>query len=142
MSKKAAFNPNFAPKEKGVTLLELAIVTIIVGLLTSVASIYYFNAIERFYAQEGGQILINLFGSQKRYALENNGAYATDLNDLDIQVRASAYFDPPTVANNPDDIAKITRTDSYYLQIDEDANITCAQNMGPAGICTKLGYRP
>ena len=59
--------------QAGFTLAEIAIVVIAVGIISSVGFVNYSTMIEKFRAKEGEQILIALFGAEKRYAQEHTG---------------------------------------------------------------------
>lgn len=61
--------------KKGFTLLELAIVITIIGVLTSVALPKLYSAIERSRSAEALAILSNLRGAMERCFLMNNGTY-------------------------------------------------------------------
>ena len=127
---------------KGFTLVEMVVLTIIIGALAGVAIVNYQPVVEKMRSHEGEQILLNILASQKRFSLENGGNYANQLADLDIEFRSSNKFNAPTAASvNP--IGSVTRTGAYTLSIAYNDNthvtdITCAD--GPAGICAKMGF--
>ena len=124
------------------TLSEIVILTMVIGSLSAAAIVNYQPAVEKMRSHEGGQILLNILASQKRFSLENGGNYANQLADLDIEFRSSNKFNAPTAASvNP--IGSVTRTGAYTLSIAYNDNthvtdITCAD--GPAGICAKMGF--
>ena len=122
----------------GFTLLEILIVVVIVGLLSSVALPRYYVMAERMKAKEGEQLLLNLYASQKHYELENGpDNFAANLDDLDIELRPSEYFENFAVSANP--LAQIDRKgNKYSLAIDNGAKITCSNNL--ENWCAKLGY--
>ena len=123
--------------QKSFTLLELVVVFVVVGIVSSMAIVNYLNTIERIRAKEGEEILIALLGAQKRYAQENDGSYAGNISNLDVTTRTSAYFNTPAVSTTSP-LAQITRTNSYTLSISDTGNVSCSG--GASGLCTKLGY--
>ncbi len=126
----------------GFTLMEMIITMIILTVIVGLAIPSFVTTLEKFRSEEGKQILIALFGAQKRYSLDNAGAFTIDITDLDLEVRPSSLFNTPVALNGlpgPDFyVAQITRNGSYTLSIDVDGNIECAG--GPAGLCSKLGF--
>ncbi|OGX37481.1 MAG: hypothetical protein A3C36_06320 [Omnitrophica WOR_2 bacterium RIFCSPHIGHO2_02_FULL_52_10] len=131
----------------GFTLAEIITVIIIVGIIASLALPRFTGTFERMRAAEGVQILTALLGAQKTFKFESpTGAYATNPNQLDVTIdRSSNFLLPPTVANpaNPvnNPIASIRRsgTGGYWLQINENGTITCA-NAGGNPSCAQAGY--
>ena len=91
--------------------------------------------LEKFRAAEGEQILLAIFGAQKRFALDNGGSYTNTLSQLDIEFRPSSNFGSPAVSSAT--IAQITRTGSYTLQLSDTGAIT---RTGGASDCARLGY--
>ena len=127
----------------GFTLVELIIVVVIVGGLAVLAIPRYRSTMEAVKSREGVGILTALMGAQKRYALENGGAYTSTLTDLDITIPASTSFNAPTIAtSNP--IASIVRNNTnnaygnYTLTITDLGVVACSGGSG--SICTKVGY--
>ena len=130
----------------GFTLTEIITVIIIVGIIASLALPRFTGTFERMRASEGVQMLTALLGAQKTYRFENGGAYATDPTVLDVTIdRSSNFILPPSVANPPDPvanwIARIRRSggNGYWLQINENGTITCA-NAGGNPSCAQAGY--
>lgn len=137
-------------KRCGFTLAEIMIVIIIVGISASFALPRFTTTFERVRASEGVQLLTVLLGAQKAYEFENPGDYATDPDDLDVQITRAEYFNlPPTVANPADPvnnpIARIRRRRrrdaalAYWLEINENGDISCANAGGPF-TCGQSGY--
>lgn len=79
-------------KRGGFTLLELMIVIIIIGILASLAVPRFITATKKAKEAEARQILGTIRSSQLRYYLENNNTYATDINNLDIDLTPSNYY--------------------------------------------------
>jgi prepilin-type N-terminal cleavage/methylation domain-containing protein len=128
---------------QGFTILELMVGLVIMGVVAGLFYPRYLASVEQFRAREGDQILLSLYGAQKRYALENGGNYTNNMASLDIEIRPSTVFEAPTVSTvNP--LASITiRSDqtsfgNYTLSINDDATISCSG--GSSSICQKMGY--
>ena len=125
--------------EKGFTLIEIMTTLVIISVLVGLALPRYLIMVEKFRAKEGEQVLIALYGAQKRFSLENAGTYANALDDLDIEPRSSPYFNALTDADiSSSPLAQTTRTGSYTLSINNAGIIACSG--GATGLCTKIGY--
>ena len=70
-------------KNAGFTLIELLVVVLIVGILASIAIPQYFKAVEKSRIAEAMSVMATIKSAQERY-LAGSGAYASDLNNLDI----------------------------------------------------------
>ena len=136
-------------RKKGITLLELMIVVIIIGVLVGIAIPQYLNVVERQKASEAVQLLGVLRQAQIRYQAAN-GVFAggasspCDTVGLDIDWSAPQYFQDVDCFSGGTPIVAITRTTNtaygqYVLSIDEDGTINCS-NGAVAGACSKLGY--
>lgn len=68
-------------RQRGVTLLELMIVVVIVGILASIAYPSYRQHVQRAKRTEAMSTLLQIATEQERYYLSNN-TYADDLTDL------------------------------------------------------------
>ena len=122
--------------QKAFTLAEIITSLIVALVLMSVAFPRYSQTVEKMRVSEAEHTLLSIFASQKRYFIDH-GAYATDLNQLDITVTPSEYFNAPTAGLNP--IASVVRKGgSYTLSItDETAKVSCTP---PGATCTGLGF--
>ncbi len=76
---------------KGFTLVELAVVIVIIGVLAAFGVPRFLKSVERSKAAEAFSYLSAVRSSQERY-LAQYGQYATDLTTLDIQFPNPAYF--------------------------------------------------
>ena len=125
----------FFMKKAGFTLTEIVIVLIILGTIAGLALPRFTTSIEKMKLAEGLQVLTVLLGAQKQYALEY-GAYATDVNDLDVTI-VPKYFGTPVVYDDSSKVAEITRsTNEYTLTIDENGIIYC--NSPGTLLCERL----
>ena len=78
---------------KGFTLVELAVVIVIIGVLAAFGVPRFLKSVERSKAAEAFQYLSAVRAAQERY-LAKEGIYATSLDDLDITQSAPKYFTP------------------------------------------------
>ena len=91
------FRPLFSPKaRKGFTLVELAVVIVIIGVLAAFGVPRFLKSVERSKAAEAFAYLSAVRSSQERY-LAQYGQYSTDISQLDIQYPNPAYFTVGTV---------------------------------------------
>jgi len=128
-------------QNKGFTLMEIIVVVVTVSILASLALPRMTGIFERVRASEGVSLLTALLVAQKAYQLEFD-AYATDPDDLEIEILRSSNFDESTidVFDDVNNVAEITRLgDDYTLSIDEDGVISCADVSGPI-TCGQAGY--
>src|SRR2546421_4654164 len=82
---------------KGFTLVELAVVIIIIGILAAFAVPKFLDSVERSKAGEALNYLAAVRSAQERYAIRQ-GTYADDLTKLDIQMPDPKYFTVGTPA--------------------------------------------
>lgn len=87
--------PNPA-KQGGFTLVELAVVVVIIGVLAAFAVPRFMSSVERSKASEAFNYLSTVQSAQERY-LERNGTYAADVTDLDTAMAAPEYFTVGTI---------------------------------------------
>ena len=76
---------------KGFTLVELAVVIIIIGVLAAFAVPRFLDSVERSKAAEAFNFHSAVRAAQERYEVRQ-GTYADDLSKLDIQMPAPKYF--------------------------------------------------
>ena len=90
--------------QKGFTLVELAIVIVIIGVLASFGVPRFRDAVERSKAGESLNYLSAVRAAQERYHARE-GTYASDIADLDVSIPAPKYFSVGTIAaGSTDDI--------------------------------------
>ena len=77
---------------RGVTLLELMIVVVIVGILTAIAFPNYQQYVSRAKRNEARAALLQIATSQERFYLQNN-TYTTDLTALGFPVAGTFTTD-------------------------------------------------
>ena len=71
-------------KKKGFTLIEMLVVVLIVGVLTSIAMSMYFRAVERSRVAEALVLMGKVVESQQRYKLRRGQGYSTNWKALDF----------------------------------------------------------
>ena len=81
---------------KGFTLVELAVVIVIIGVLAAFGVPRFLKSVERSKASEAFAYLSAVRSSQERY-LAQYGEYCPDVSELDIQYPTPAYFAVGTV---------------------------------------------
>ena len=82
---------------KGFTLVELAVVIIIIGILAAFAVPRFLDSVERSKAGEAFNYLAAVRSAQERYQIRQ-GTYADDIAKLDIQMTDPKYFSVGTPA--------------------------------------------
>ena len=84
-------------RRSGFTLVELAVVIIIIGILAAFAVPRFLDSVERSKAGEAFNYLAAVRSAQERYQVRQ-GTYADDLTKLDIQMPDPKYFGVGTPA--------------------------------------------
>ncbi|MGD0784495.1 MAG: prepilin-type N-terminal cleavage/methylation domain-containing protein [Sedimentisphaerales bacterium] len=85
---------NKAIATAGFTLVELAVVILIIGMLAAFAVPRFKASVERSKAAEAFNYLASIQAAQERYHAKQS-AYAANIADLDIQMAAPKYFTAP-----------------------------------------------
>ena len=88
-------------KRSGFTLVELAVVVVIIGVLAAFAVPRFMASVERSKAAEAFNYLSAVQAAQERYHARQ-GTYAAELKDLDIKMTVPKYFTPGSVAAGKD----------------------------------------
>src|ERR1700719_3970718 len=86
-----------AKTRKGFTLVELAVVIVIIGVLAAFGVPRFLKSVERSKAAEAFAYLAAVRSSQERYQAQN-GIYSSDVTSLDIKASAPKYFTVGTIA--------------------------------------------
>src|SRR5678810_1118015 len=76
---------------KGFTLVELAVVIIIIGVLAAFGVPRFLDSVERSKAAEAFNYMSAVRAAQERYQVRK-GTYSDDLTKLDIQMPEPKYF--------------------------------------------------
>jgi type IV pilus assembly protein PilA len=89
-------HPSLNKARKGFTLVELAVVIVIIGVLAAFGVPKFLNSVERSKASEAVAYLSAMQGAQERY-IAQEGIYALDPTTLDITLQPPKYFTPGTI---------------------------------------------
>ncbi len=76
----------------GFTLVELAVVIVIIGVLAAFGVPKFLKSVERSKAAEAFQYLASVRGAEERY-IAQFGVYTSDITALDITQSAPKYFE-------------------------------------------------
>jgi prepilin-type N-terminal cleavage/methylation domain-containing protein len=90
---------NKQKRDGGFTLVELAIVIVIIGVLAAFGVPRFRDSVERSKASEAFSYLSSVRSAQERYH-GRAGTYAADLTKLDVQLPTPKYFEASAVVAN------------------------------------------
>ena len=82
-------------KMQGMTLMELMIVVVIIGILAAIAYPNYRDFTARAYRNEAKAALLKIATNQERFYLNNN-QYTTDMSDLGFSTDCPSFTDSTT----------------------------------------------
>jgi len=86
-----------AKNRKGFTLVELAVVIVIIGVLAAFGVPRFIKSVERSKAAEAFSYLAAVRSAQERYSARQ-GTYSATVDDLDISFSLPKYFTVGTIA--------------------------------------------
>ena len=102
---------------KGFTLVELAVVIVIIGVLAAFGVPKFLNSVEKSKAAEAFNYLSAIQGSQERY-LAQNGVYTSTISSLDITLPSPQYFTVGTMTAT----GSSAGSPVWSLELDRNAN--------------------
>ena len=102
---------------KGFTLVELAVVIVIIGVLAAFGVPKFLTSVERSKASEAFSYLSAVRDAQERY-LAQQGVYSTNISNLDFAIPAPKYF---TVASAITAAQDSTGNPTWSLTLTRDA---------------------
>ena len=115
---------NAVSSRKGFSLVELAVVVIIIGVLAAFGVPRFRDAVERSKASEAFSFLASVRSAQERYQARQ-GKYATTLGALDINVTAPKFFvdgtKAPITSTTPFTVGSTPGTPSWSLTLTRTA---------------------
>jgi prepilin-type N-terminal cleavage/methylation domain-containing protein len=128
------------------TIMEIIIVVVILGVLAMVAIPKLLSPSEKVIAGEAIDVLRHIREAQMSYCLQN-GAFATSMAALDIDVSNTSRFASYNILNNTScaapnpgvALANVSRqglTNNYALYITSSGNITCTDLVSFASCAT------
>lgn len=103
---------------KGFTLVELAVVIVIIGVLAAFGVPKFLTSVERSKAAESFGYLSAVRDAQERY-LAQQGIYSTDITKLDFAIPAPKYFN---VASSITAAQDATGKPTWSLTLTRDVN--------------------
>ena len=121
--------------KKAFTLVEISVTIVIISIMVIFAVSQFTDKAESTKIKEGIQAVRAIADAQLIYKFEN-GAYATDIADLDIEFSDLKHFINPTALNDGIFIAQVSREGAWYdLSMTATGEIDCvwtggSQNMG------------
>ena len=116
---------------KGFTLVELAVVIVIIGVLAAFGVPKFLNSVEKSKAAEAFNYLSTVQSAQER-CLAQNGQYTNDVNSLDISLPTPQYFNVGTMSAPPSQ----NGVPSWSLALDRNGSSSYTYNV----IWTQNGF--
>jgi type IV pilus assembly protein PilE len=127
-------------KMRGVTLLELMIVVVIIGILTAIAYPNYRQYVARAKRTEARVALLKIAANQERFYLQNN-TYTTDMMQLGFPVGAAFITDSNSysISVTAADANNFTAV-ATYQNADDEANKCLTFALDGRGIRTSAPF--
>jgi prepilin-type N-terminal cleavage/methylation domain-containing protein len=125
-------------RTKAFTMIEVIIVVVLLGILAAVAIPKIVSPNEMIISSEGQSLLTVMLSAQKRWSLENNGAFTDTFANLDITLTPSNFKTVTAINGAGNRVASMIRNDdTYTLSIDENGIIYCVGDGCANARCTK-----
>jgi len=141
--------------KKGFTLVELMTVVLLIAVLAAIALPIFTNHTRIAHAKKALDVLHMVHAAQERWAMDHNGAWTANLDNLDIEFPGGNVAYPGNVVNYrtfsitvslstsvPEDNYIGSVTNNVGLLMTPNSNIVkCTSNSGATGtkVCKGLG---
>ncbi len=127
---------------KGFTLMEVIIVTIMVGVMASLAFTNFGTVMEKMRAKEGENTIRTVTASIERFRVENNNTMPANLAQTDFDLPLSANFGGVICpAMNGCYVQRSTGDYRIQMNAANVAAINCVGlNAHGLELCDKMGY--
>jgi len=120
--------------KKAFTLVEISVTIVIISIMVIFAVSQFTDKAEGTRIKEGIQAVRAIADAQLIYKFEN-GNYATDIADLDIEFSDLKHFVNPTALDDGTFIAQVSRQGAWYdISMTAMGDINCVWTGGSQGM--------